>query len=428
MTEELQLFCEDMDEQLTIMEETLLDMMEIPLDEIESEMINKLFRAMHTMKGNAGMFGFDTVVSFAHVAENLLDEIRHEKIALTSDMLDLFLVVNDHSKTLIDVTVNNEELDEDNLEQHNSLLAQLSEFLGTKSKTIEAKTEETKDQEELDIPIYNMSIKPKDTFFANDMDIMAIIKFLNIIGDVEDLAINGDDIPTIDKLEPLKSYINITMKYSCEESLEEIKKAFEFVQNDIELKIEDVNQKEEPKTQPKATPTKEIPKKTKPKKPTTEKKTQNKSFSLRVDSSKVDILINLISEMVIANAKVTQIANTDENTELQEASDTLTAMLEEIRTNVMEIRMVQVGSSFQKLRRIVSDTAKKLGKDIEFVISGEETELDKTVIEKISDPLVHMLRNSVDHGVESVEKRRAVGKKEKGRIDLRPIRMLDLLS
>ena len=105
MTEELQLFCEDMDEQLTIMENTLVDMSEISIEEIDDEMINKLFRAMHTMKGNAGMFGFDDVVSFAHIAENLLDEIRNGNIQITEEMVELFLVVNDHSKFLIDTTV-----------------------------------------------------------------------------------------------------------------------------------------------------------------------------------------------------------------------------------------------------------------------------------------------------------------------------------
>ena len=431
MTEELQLFCEDMDEQLTIMEETLLDMMEIPIDSVDDEMINKLFRAMHTMKGNAGMFGFDDVVSFAHVAENLLDEVRNGKISLTEDMIDLFLVVNDHSKTLIDVTVNEETLDEDNLEQHNSLLSQLSGYLGIKTEEPkEEKTIEEEVVEEETIPSYNITIVPKDSFFQTDMDIVSILKYLNVIGTIENLSLDISNIPTVDKLEPLKSYITISMDYESEEEFSEIEGAFEFVKDDIELTIEDKNkqvveepiveEKQEEVVEPKVIEKEEgasTPKEQKKKK--TSKDKSNKSFSLRVDSSKVDQLINLISEMVIANAKVTQIANNDENAELQEATDTLTTMLEEIRTNVMEIRMVQVGSSFNKLRRIVSDTAKKLGKDIEFVISGEETELDKTVIEKISDPLVHMLRNSVDHGIESIEKRKAAGKNERGRIDLR---------
>ena len=204
MTEELELFCEDMDEQLTIMEDTLMDMMDISIEDVDSEMINKLFRAMHTMKGNAGMFGFDTVVSFAHVAENLLDEIRNDKIALTEDMVDLFLVVNDHSKTLVDVTVNDETLDEDNLEQHNDLLSQLSAFLG-KEPAITSSTVETiseKSDDNLSSPKYTINIDIKDSFLESDLDINSIIKYLNVIGDVIDLKIDDNNIPNINDINP----------------------------------------------------------------------------------------------------------------------------------------------------------------------------------------------------------------------------------
>ncbi len=420
MTEELELFCEDMDEQLGIMEETLIDMSELSIEEVDSEMINKLFRAMHTMKGNAGMFGFDNVVSFAHVAENLLDEVRNEKIALTQDMVDLFLLVNDHSKELIDITVQEDKLDDDQLEHHNNLLSQLSIFLGKEAPTTVSKSEQNQEQEEATIPTYDIEIKPKKSFYESDMDIFSIIKFLGVIGDISELKLEDKDIPTIDKIEEKDGYLSISMRYSCEEPFEDVQAAFDFVKDDIELNISNITKQVVTKEEEKVvaqTPTK--PKTTTKSKPKPKAKKAEKSSSLRVDSAKVDQLINLISEMVIANAKITQISNDQDNTELGEAADTLTSMLEEIRTGVMDIRMVQVGSSFAKLRRIVNDTAKKLGKDIEFVISGEDTELDKTVIEKISDPLVHMLRNSVDHGVESIEKRLANGKKQKGRIDLR---------
>ncbi len=151
----------------------------------------------------------------------------------------------------------------------------------------------------------------------------------------------------------------------------------------------------------------------------TKKKEVPKSFSLRVDSTKVDQLINQISEMVIANAKITQIASDREDSDLEEAANVLTDMLEDVRNGIMNIRMVQVEDSFVKFKRIVNDTAKKIGKDIEFIISGGDTELDKTVVEKISDPLVHMLRNSVDHGIELPQEREKVGKPAKGRVELK---------
>jgi len=415
MDEELKLFKEDMDEQLSIMEDTIIDMMELSIEEIDTEMINKLFRAMHTMKGNASMFGFDTVVSFAHVAENLLDEIRNSKITLTPEMIELFLIVNDHSKTLIDVTLQNEELDDEQKEQHDYLLEQLNSFLGSSKDIVENESSSGS---------YFINITIKDSFLNSDMDLFSIIKYLNVIGEVSNLEVDYNNIPDLESLDVKKSYLKISFEYIFEEAVSEIESAFEYVKDDIELSIVDKNRVVDIKEEQIDTvfeKKQEIKKETKAKKTKKDSASvnKNKSYSLRVDSSKVDQLINLISEMVIANAKITQIANNDDNTELQEATDTMTTMLEEIRANVMEIRMVQVGSSLNKLRRIVNDTAKKLGKDIEFVISGEDTELDKSVVEKISDPLVHMLRNSIDHGIEPKEVRIANNKDPKGRIDLR---------
>ncbi len=144
-----------------------------------------------------------------------------------------------------------------------------------------------------------------------------------------------------------------------------------------------------------------------------------KSFSLRVDSSKVDLLINKMGEMVIQNAKLMQIAEQNADEDLEEVSEGISLLLEEIREAVMNIRMVQVKDSFVKFKRIVNDTANKLGKDIDFIIEGGDTELDKSVVEKLSDPLVHMLRNSIDHGVEMPDVRQKNGKSPKGVVYLR---------
>jgi len=149
-----------------------------------------------------------------------------------------------------------------------------------------------------------------------------------------------------------------------------------------------------------------------------DEKEKPKHFSLRVDSSKVDQLINQISEMVIANARIASRADQLDDTDLIESTTIMTDMLEEVRSSVMNIRMVQVGDSFNKFKRIVNDTAKKIGKDIHFVINGGETELDKMVIEKISDPIMHMLRNSVDHGIEMPDERVAAGKDAQGNVTL----------
>ncbi|WP_455755958.1 chemotaxis protein CheA [Sulfurimonas sp.] len=419
MQEELQLFLEDMDEQLSIMELTLLDILEIPIADVDSEMINKLFRAMHTMKGNAGMFNYSTIVSFAHEAENLLDKIRHDEIELTQEMLDAFLLVNDHSKLLIDVFTNGKELDEDQSKQHEYLLEQISSFLGLNKKLDNNEPLDTSSStttNETSVLNYTIDIKIKSDFFKSGMDMISIIKYLDTIGKIKNMLFVYDDIPSIEMIEPLSSYIKLDIDYETDEPLSEIIEAFEFVQEDVELKVEEKKIEEKDTHDGKNFV---VFKKTKNKNKVKKEKEITNAFTLKVDSQKVDTLINQISEMVIANAKIVKYSEDTKDNAFKEAVVVMSTMLEEIRNGIMNIRMVQVGESFSKLRRIVADTAKETGKDIGFEIIGGETELDKTVIEKISDPLIHMLRNSVDHGIEMPEIRKENDKGTKGNITLK---------
>jgi two-component system chemotaxis sensor kinase CheA len=417
LAEELQLFLEDMDDQLTIMETTLLDISELSLEEIDKEMINNLFRAMHTMKGNAGIFGYDLIINFAHKAENLLDLIRNDKIVLHEELIELFLLIKDHSKLLVELTTQDIALEGENKQQHDFLLEELSTYLNREqNEIIKEITPEIKNTQE-----YDIKVKLKNEFFESGMEMQSIIRYLAMTGKIIDLKLIEDDIPSFDKFDPKKAYIQFHIQYKTEEEIGEIEEAFEFVQEDIDLEINLVS-KEKPQenTNSDFKIFKKPHKKIEPK--NIESKKNHKietSMSLRVDSSKIDTLINQISEMVIANAKITQYAHNSKDTEFEESVTTMSEMLEEIRDGVMNIRMVQVGDSFSKLRRIVTDTAKKLSKEISFEIVGEETELDKTVIEKISDPIVHMLRNSIDHGIETPEVRKEHNKNKKGNIVLK---------
>jgi two-component system chemotaxis sensor kinase CheA len=428
MIEELQLFLEDMDEQMSIMENTLLDINEIPLEEVTKDMINNIFRAMHTMKGNAGLFGFNNVVEFAHVAESLLEEIRNDRILLTKELVELFLLINDHSKILIDVTIKDKKFNKEQEKEHNHLLEVLNDFLNdSEPKSI---LEVNEVQEDLNIiQKYKISINLKIDFFKSGMDMLSIIKYLEVLGNVIDVKVIDDEVPLLTEINPIDSYLSLIINYETQEPKSEIIDAFEFVQEDIELNLEKVEKytpKEEPTVNEEDFNFRVLEKNNdKSIKKTIEpvfiapKNISTSNFSLKVDSSKIDKLINQISEMVIVNAKISQHAISSQNSALEESVIDMSEILEEVRTGVMNIRMVQVADSFAKLRRIVVDSSKKTGKDISFEIVGGETELDKTVIEKISDPLVHMLRNSVDHGIELPNIRVENGKKEKGNITLK---------
>jgi len=430
--EELQLFLEDMDDQLSIMEATLLDISEISLSNVDMEMINNLFRAMHTMKGNAGIFGYELIIHFAHNAEHLLDLIRNEKIALTDELVDLFFKVKDHSKILVEVCSQDINLSSDEQKEHDLILFALSEHLSQEKKNHQdEKIEEEVISEDLNLKLYRVNVKLSDDFFQSGMDIISIIKYLSVIGEVKELIFIDNKIPPLLELDPKKAYVEIQIDYETDEPISEIEEAFEFVQEDIELsivliEIENVEKEKEISVEPllkisqladESIITEQLNVNL-----TEENKKNHKidtNMSLRVDSSKIDVLINQISEMVIANAKITQFANEKDDNDLSEAVTIMSDMLEEIRDGVMNIRMVQVGDSFSKLRRIVNDTAKALNKEISFEIIGGETELDKIVIEKISDPLVHMLRNAIDHGIEIPEKRVHNKKNAKGNIKLK---------
>jgi len=459
MSEELKLFCEDADEQLSFMENALIEMQENGVDD---ENIGALFRAMHTIKGTAGMFGFDSVVGFTHIAENLLSEVREGKIKLEEETIDLFFKSKDHTQKLIDLAVEDKELDEDTKKTDDELQKVLKSMMPD-AKPVEPSEVVIQDEESGDKDgeeeLWHISFRLKPHFFSSGMDILSIINFFSILGEVKHLLFIDSDIPDINSINPTEAYIGYEVLFSTDAPYAEIEEIFEFVIDDVELHIfkaddEDMLaaliescddkdgfrdrlvssgfenvialQKEPLRLEDKTEKTNEKQeKKQKTEKQKTEKtisikkKDSPKSFSLRVDSSKIDQLINQISEMVIANAKVTRRADVLDDNELDESATILSDMLEEIRTGVMNIRMVQVGDSFNKFKRIVHDVAKKVDKEIDFEIIGGETELDKMVVEKISDPLMHMLRNSIDHGIEMPSEREALGKSPKGHVSLK---------
>jgi two-component system, chemotaxis family, sensor kinase CheA len=509
MSEELEIFLEDCEDQLQNMENALVEMQDTGASE---DSIGAIFRAMHTIKGSAGMFGFDNIVKFAHTGENLLGCAREGTIEVTPEMVDLFLLCKDHVEKLITAETAEQTIDEDEKIVGVDLIEQLlSHMPQTEAKekkpdspetnvitpspsTIETpKVETVSTQEPIEennlsneiddtSPKWHISIRFEKDFFTTGMSIHSIFNFLNKMGKI---LINHPilyHIPTLEEMNPLHPYIGFEILFQANVSKDEIEEVFEFVEDDIDLVIfdplelsnidalithrqeiqlqaslinagifsaesfstvavetptiistpqVDVNSTQKVQTEASVEPVKpevsktpipepkSIPKNEKASAPKEEQPKKKTSSSLRVDATKIDLLINQMSEIVIANSKILTLVEQEDNTELEEAANRMRELLEYVRDGIMDIRMIQVGDSFTKFRRIVNDTAKKIGKDVDFVISGGDTELDKTVVERISDPLVHMLRNSIDHGVEMPEERLAQGKTAKGRVDLR---------
>ena len=460
MNEELSLFYEDATDQLQIMESALLDAKDGTND---NEKISEIFRAMHTIKGTAGMFEFTDIVSFTHIAENILDDVRSEKIQLDASLASLFMQVKDSTENMVECCVKELSLPDELNTTIDELKTKLSKFMIDTGETNDTEkiniTESINTSENKDDDIWHISLRFEKDFFTSGMDVISIFRFFNKLGEVLLNIPIINNIPLLEDIDCLTTYIGFEVDFQSNCTKDEIIEIFEFVEDDVILsvfkhsdkdsliKLIDLNgsdlkdvliqagsfQREDFSTTETNTVSKEniiqsdlkenTESKQKEQSSTPKKEVavtnKQKTSSLRVDSSKVDLLINKMGEMVIQNAKLTQLAELNNDDDLEEVSSGITVLLEEVREAVMNIRMVQVKDSFVKFRRIVNDTAKKLGKDIDFIIEGGETELDKSVVEKLSDPLVHMLRNSIDHGIEMPEVRKSKNKNEKGTVYLR---------
>jgi two-component system, chemotaxis family, sensor kinase CheA len=470
--DDLELFYEDASEQLQFMENALLDAKEGTKD---SNKIGEIFRAMHTIKGTAGMFDFTDIVSFTHVAESLLDEVRSGTVDLDGNMATLFMQVKDTTANMVEASINGIPYSSVIITQIENLKKQLVAKMphnknNTQDIQSDIKKEDISTMVENDLAhldttmsdenLWHISIRFDEDFFTSGMDVLSIFKFFNKMGEILLNIPIISAIPLLDELDPLKTYIGFEVLFQSSCSYDEIVEVFEFVEDDVTLYIfkQNENQKYEEllKIYPnleeilanegiyeKETDRKEVLREKKEailnepllsdiveiKNTQTQKieeveeesipRIQKSSSTLRVDSYKIDLLINKMGEMVIQNSKLLQMAEDRMDEDIEELATTMNELLEQVRDGVMDMRMVQVKDSFIKFKRIVNDTAKSIGKDIDFIIEGEETELDKSVVEKLSDPLVHMLRNSIDHGVEIPSVRIANGKNPKGRVVLR---------
>ena len=422
MSEELLYFNEDTQEQLQMMESALLDSLG---KGASIEYVGTIFRAMHTIKGIAGMFNFEAIVSFTHVAENLMDAVRNKKLDLDENLLMLLLKCKDHVSALVICAIDSVAPSLQLQQEDEALKTTIENYLHV--SPIQTSKQESLQELHTSSNLWHISLKLKDSFFDTGMDLLAIIAFLKKLGTINSIEPYFDNLPFLDEINPYIPYMNFDINFEGDVDKAEIIEVFEFVEDDIELLVSALENHQIESTQiapleEKTTLHVEVPQNsinTDTQNEVLIKSLKSPSQSLRVDSSKIDSLIDIISEMVIVNAKISRHAEQNVDPDLEEVSLEFDTLLEQLRDNVMNIRMVPVGDSFEKFRRVVSDVAHKLGKKINFTIVGGDTELDKTVIEKIADPLIHMLRNAVDHGIEMPELRIKNGKDEFGKVELR---------
>ncbi len=375
----------------------------------DDDTINAVFRAFHSIKGGGGAFGFDRLVAFAHELETVLDLLRDGRLALAPPVGDLLLRSTDVLSDLVAATRDGTERSpgfEDEL-----ITALRTIASGGSSATPASRPQATEQATATPkLTRYRVLFVPRSGLFKSANEPLLIIRQLMRVGRVE-VDADLSRLPTLGDLDPEEAYLAWTLRVETTEPSAAIEQAFEFVEDDCDLTIEVVEAAPDldvAADMPAPVAAAVGPSNAPPPSP-----------SIRVDVDKVDRLVNLVGEFVINQAMLAQLGlrlPPEMCGGLLNGLDTMSQHLRELQEGVMAIRAQPVKSVFSRMPRLVREVSAHLGKDVRLVISGEGTEIDKTVIEQLADPLTHLLRNSLDHGLKSPEERLARGKPRQGTI------------
>jgi len=468
----LQTFVLESRELLEDMENALLG---VEQAEEKSELVNAIFRAAHTIKGSSGLFGLDHVVAFTHVVESVLDRLRSGKLEINDQLVVLLLSCCDQIRALVErIAQGQKEPDEALQQQGEPLIAQLRNFLapvGARAdlpvavKEQDVATLERIQGEGVHSEHWHISLRFGPDVLKNGLDPLSFIRYLQTLGQIAAIETLAETLPPLAQLDPELCYLGFEIALKSDASKTAIENVFEFVRDECQLRIlpphslitEYVNLLQQQQGDERrlgemllscGTLTRQEldaalnAQSDSPSKPigtilveqgtvqaavveaalTKQKQVKEtgaaESRSIRVDADKLDQLINLVGELIIAGASVNLIAHKARIVELQESTSKLSMLVEEVRDSALQLRMVKIGATFGRFQRVVHDVSRELGKNVALFINGEDTELDKTVVEKIGDPLMHLVRNSLDHGIESAELRAQRGKPEQGTLVL----------
>ncbi len=403
-------FLQEADDLLTQIEDCALNLEE---QEDKQEGINQLFRAFHTIKGTGGMFGFQAVASFTHHLETVLDDVRAGKLPLSRRLLDLILLAKDHIKHLVDGKSDDE--------RGNEIVNSLNQLSGR--QLIAEKTTAS-----LKAPIasstnvgvsqtWHIKFRPNPHIMLCGTDPQMLFRTLADLGPIS-CTTHTEAIPELDDIDPCRLYCWWDIELISAESYEEIRSVFMFVEDDSDIKIELLNV-------PSASlvgaaelpPALLTPASTR----SDQAETSQRSSTIRVPADKLDRLVSLVGELVMNESRLLQVSARIKSQELDVPVEEIDRLTSELRECILGIRMMPIGSTFGRLKRLVRDLSGELGKEIELITEGAQTELDKTVLDQLGDPLVHLIRNSIDHGIEGAADRISAGKPAQGTIHLRAL-------
>ncbi|MCF7928377.1 MAG: chemotaxis protein CheA [Spirochaetales bacterium] len=441
------------------------DLLEAEENQESPEAVSAVFRTMHTIKGSAGMFGYERISKFTHEVETVLDMVREGKVDISQDLIDLTLRSRDHINEMLEEQTVTGEADDPVSREIITGLKQLVEEAERARKPEEQETapskagRETGEAGDLDHEVtYRISFKPPAELFQSGTNPVPLLRELREMGDYTCIA-NTESIPPLDEIVPDQCYTNWDILLTTTKNRKSIEDVFIFVADESEIKIDIIDETTGIEDDPSYKRIGEIlqdrgiidqsklrlilekrkrlgevlleeniisdqqlqsalSEQEHVKKVRSQKQTETAGSSIRVNAEKLDQLVDLVGEMVTVQARLARTSNSLKDSQLENISEQIERLTSELRNNTMSMRMVPIGMTFSKFRRLVRDLSQDLGKEIELETSGGETELDKTVIDRLNDPMVHIIRNSIDHGIETPEVREQAGKSRDGLIRL----------
>ena len=426
--EALPAFVSEAHEQVAAFEQLLLELESAPGDR---ELLDALFRCAHTIKGSAGIFGLDGVVAFTHHVETLLDLLREGHVGLTPELSTVLLRSSDQIRAIVSESAAGVVPTSQDEQSRLELVHQLDVAGG-----LQAVPAAMPDPDAAGVApgLHDGGFHVRVSFgadtFRNGMDPLAILDYVRRQGDVCALTCDIDRVASLEALDPETCSLAFEFDVLGDCSRGDIESAFTFVRDDCDLVLTENGRVpvEEPREVAVATPAplataapdgdaaspRTAPAGTR----TTARAAADDNRFIRVHADRLDEAINLLGELVIASAGASLLAGQTRQRALIEANQHVTRLVEEIHNGTLKLRMVPIGETFTRFRRVVRDTAASLGKEVGLEIVGGDTELDKSVVERIADPLTHLVRNALDHGLESPAERVACGKAAQGRLTL----------
>lgn len=448
MDEMKETYIQEANELLENLESSLLSLESNPND---SSNIEQVFRVMHTLKGNSSMFGLTKIAEFVHDLETIYDKIRQNEMQLSKPILDTTLLALDHLNKII---IDSELEEEDNKSTHALLISQIHAFIGKGDVDQSVTTSvESEIEEEVKGPkTFHVMFEPNSSVFLDGTNPLILVTELAGLG--KNIVIPHFKAMSIDEFNPLDCITFWDVFIETDKSIDDIKDVFVFVEDNATIDINEFNftdlisnnefgeyvksfmfkdkkvdltelsliAERVGKGSEKVANNKiEVtPVKAQNESPTTKKEVKEKVLSsIRVSSDKLDELMNLVSELVTTQASLTLFSQKNESPELEIISENIEKLSRRLRDIAFGMTLVPINNMFSRFQRLVRDVSNSLGKEVQFITEGGETELDKSIIETLTDPLMHIIRNSLDHGLELPETREEQNKPRKGTVKLK---------